>query len=166
MKEWALNNRSIPLYFQLEQILKSKILTGGFSPREKIPTETELCDAYRVSKITVRQAILNLVNEGLLVRKQGKGTFTRENGMKRASTFKFSGNINDFISDGLKMKEVKQPRRLGPTGCRPFALVTAPILRKMWGRRSNSSSSRPMSRPTQSSRSMSRQGKLVVTGQA
>jgi GntR family transcriptional regulator len=107
MKELGLNNRSIPLYFQLEQIIKSKILTGEFSPGEKIPTETELCQAYQVSKITVRQAVLNLVNEGLLFRKQGKGTFTRENVVKSASTFKFSGNINDFISDGLKMKEVK-----------------------------------------------------------
>jgi GntR family transcriptional regulator len=107
MKESGLNNRCIPLYFQLEQIIKSKILTGEFSPGEKIPTETELCDAYQVSKITVRQAILNLVNEGLLIRKQGKGTFTRENAVKSASTFKFSGNINNFISDGLKMKEVK-----------------------------------------------------------
>ena len=108
MKKSALNNRSIPLYFQLEQIIKSKILTGGFSPGEKIPTETELCDAYQVSKITVRQAVLNLVNEGLLVRKQGKGTFTREEGgkSKSASTFKFSGNINNFINDGLKMNEV------------------------------------------------------------
>jgi GntR family transcriptional regulator len=107
MKKFALRERNIPLYFQLEQIIKSKILTGGFSPGGKIPTETELCDAYQVSKITVRQAILNLVNEGLLVRKQGKGTFTRENGVKGGSTFKFSGNIDDFISDGLKMKEVK-----------------------------------------------------------
>ena len=107
MKNSTLKEKNIPLYFQLEQIIKSKILTGGFSPGEKIPTETELCDAYQVSKITVRQAILNLVNAGLLVRKQGKGTFARKNGAKSASTFKFSGNINDFISDGLKMKEVK-----------------------------------------------------------
>ena len=107
MHELAGNSRSIPLYFQLEQILKSKILTGEFSPGEKIPTESELCETYQVSKITVRQAILNLVNQRLLVRKQGKGTFTRERAGESASTFRFSGNINDFISDGLKMNEVK-----------------------------------------------------------
>lgn len=106
MKEPALNNRSIPLYFQLEQILKSKILTGGFSAGEKIPTENELCETYHVSKVTVRQALLNLVNEGLLVRKQGKGTFTRDVEGKSASTFKFCGNIDSFIDDGLKMNEV------------------------------------------------------------
>jgi GntR family transcriptional regulator len=108
MKKPTLRERSIPLYFQLEQIVKSKILTGEFSPGEKIPTETEFCETYQVSKITVRQAILNLVNEGLLVRKQGKGTFTKEEGSKgkSASTFKFCGNINNFINDGLKMSEV------------------------------------------------------------
>ena len=107
MKKPTLRERSIPLYFQLEQIIKSKILTGEFSPGDKIPTETEFCETYQVSKITVRQAILNLVNEGLLVRKQGKGTFTKEEARKNTSTFKFCGNINDFINDGLKMKEVK-----------------------------------------------------------
>jgi GntR family transcriptional regulator len=106
MEKSRLRERSVPLYLQLEQIIKSEILTGEFSPGEKIPTETELCHAYQVSKITVRQAVLNLVNEGLLVRKQGRGTFIRENGIKSASTFKFSGNINNFISDGLKMNEV------------------------------------------------------------
>jgi len=106
MRESSLNNRSIPLYVQLEQIIKSKILTGGFTPGEKIPTETELCETYQVSKVTVRQAILNLVNQGLLIRKQGRGTFTREDGGKTASTFRFSGNIDNFINDGLKMNEV------------------------------------------------------------
>jgi GntR family transcriptional regulator len=107
MKKPTLRERSIPLYFQLEQIIKSKILTGGFSPGDKIPTETDFCETYQVSKITVRQAILNLVNEGLLVRKQGKGTFTKEQARENTSTFKFCGNIDDFINDGLKMKKVK-----------------------------------------------------------
>ncbi len=106
MKEPVLKKGSIPLYFQLEQIIKSKILTGGFTPGEKIPTEDELCETYQVSKITVRKAISNLVSEGLLDRKQGRGTFIREDGGKSASTFKFSGNIDDFVSDGLKMSEV------------------------------------------------------------
>jgi len=101
MEKHRPRERSVPLYLQLEQVIKSKILTGEFSPGKKIQTETELCGAYQVSKITVRQAVLNLVNEGLLVRKQGKGTFTRENGIKSASTFKFSGNINNFIRNGL-----------------------------------------------------------------
>ncbi len=108
MEKLPSRSKKIPLYVQLEQMIKTKILTGGFSPGERIPTEIEFCETYGVSKITVRQAILNLVHEGLLIRKQGKGTFTKKEAtVREASTFRFSGNINDFIQDGLKMKEVK-----------------------------------------------------------
>jgi len=92
---------SIPLYFQLEQIIRSQIITGEFMPGEQIPTEKALCQTYQVSSITVRQAILNLVNEGLLIRKQGKGTFITDE-IAKVKTLPLSGKINDLISDGLK----------------------------------------------------------------
>jgi len=97
---------NIPLYFQLEQILKSKIITGEYMPGEQIPTEKELCENYQVSSITARQAVLNLVNEGLLIRMQGKGTFVTED-IGNINTLQLSGSINDLITDGLKTQEVK-----------------------------------------------------------
>lgn len=97
--------REIPLYFQIEQILKSKIITGEFMPGDQIPTEKDLCETYGVSIITARQAILRLVNEGLLVRQQGKGTFVRED-ITDSDTLQLSGRINDLISSGLKTQEV------------------------------------------------------------
>ncbi len=97
---------NIPLYFQLEQIIKSKIITGEYMPGEQIPTEKEICETYRVSSITARQAILNLVNEGLLIRMQGKGTFVTEE-IENINTLQLSGSINDLIADGLKTQEVK-----------------------------------------------------------
>jgi DNA-binding GntR family transcriptional regulator len=57
----------------LEQIIKSKILMGELLPGEQIPTKKEPCETYQVSTITARQAVLNLVNEGLMIRRQGKG---------------------------------------------------------------------------------------------
>jgi len=98
--------KGIPLYFQVEQIIKSKIITGEFMPGERIPTEKELCKAYQVSNITARQAILNLVNEGLLIRRQGKGTFVTEE-ITNIKTLQLSGNISDLITDGLKTQEVR-----------------------------------------------------------
>jgi GntR family transcriptional regulator len=97
---------NIPLYFQLEQILKSKIITGDYMPGEQIPTEKDLCETYQVSSITARQALLNLVNEGLLVRLPGKGTFVTED-IANINTLQFSGKISDLITDGLKTPEVK-----------------------------------------------------------
>jgi len=96
---------NIPLYFQIGQIIKSKIITGEYMPGEQIPTEKELCHTYGVSSITARQAILNLVNEGLLIRMQGKGTFVAE-GIANINTSQFSGTISDLITD-LKRQEVK-----------------------------------------------------------
>ena len=104
-----LQRNSIPLYFQLEQIIKSKILMGEFTPGDQIPTEKELCETYRVSSITARQAVLNLAGEGLLVRRQGKGTFVTEvlTGIKTIKTMRLRGDIDGIIPEGLGSQDVK-----------------------------------------------------------
>lgn len=68
-------NSSQPLYEQLMQHLRTAIVTGQYEEGSRLPPENELCEQYGVSRITARRAILELVNEGLLERKQGKGTF-------------------------------------------------------------------------------------------
>ena len=104
-----MEKRSIPLYLQLEQIIKSKILIGEFMPGDQIPTEKDLCETYEISSITARQAILNLVNEGMLVRRQGKGTFVtqRPKNIENLKTLHLNGNIENIIPVGLKGKVVK-----------------------------------------------------------
>ncbi len=64
-----------PLYHQIRDLLLDEIQNGGFSPGERIPSEADLEAKYKVSRITVRQAIQSLVQEGLLYRQQGRGTF-------------------------------------------------------------------------------------------
>ncbi|MEM3265263.1 MAG: GntR family transcriptional regulator [Candidatus Micrarchaeaceae archaeon] len=64
----------LPLYYQLKVLLKERI-DKEWKSGSKIPTENELAKFYGTSMMTVRQAIGLLVNEGLLIRKQGKGTF-------------------------------------------------------------------------------------------
>lgn len=64
-----------PLYQQLMSRLKNDILAGVYAAGARIPSEQVLCDTYGVSRVTVRKAMLDLVQEGLLVRRQGKGTF-------------------------------------------------------------------------------------------
>jgi GntR family transcriptional regulator len=63
------------LYVQIYSILREKIEQSEWPNGGKIPTEDELCRTYDVSKATVRLALAELVREGLLRRRQGKGTF-------------------------------------------------------------------------------------------
>ena len=59
----------------LKNHLRRQILTGGLNPRQKIPSELELCRLHRLSRNTVQRAVLDLVEEGFLTRRQGSGTF-------------------------------------------------------------------------------------------
>lgn len=70
-------NRNIPIpaYFQLKEYIKQQIQDGVWQPGEKIPTEAELCETYNISRTPVRQALKELVFEGLLTRTAGRGTF-------------------------------------------------------------------------------------------
>ena len=70
-----LNSSSpVPLYFQLQEILRRKIIDGEYLPGDTIPSEKELQEIYTVSRITVRNAINGLVFDDLLIKKQGLGT--------------------------------------------------------------------------------------------
>ncbi|MGH2495972.1 MAG: GntR family transcriptional regulator [Ktedonobacteraceae bacterium] len=68
----------LPLYYQLKEVLRQQIQAGHLAPHSSIPSEPELVSSYHVSRATVRQALTELVNEGLLYRQHGKGTFVCE----------------------------------------------------------------------------------------
>ena len=65
---------STPLWLQLKHALRD-MLTFDLAPGAQFPTEAQLGEAYSLSRVTVRQAIASLVDEGLLERRQGRGTF-------------------------------------------------------------------------------------------
>ncbi|WP_017381393.1 GntR family transcriptional regulator [Paenisporosarcina sp. TG-14] len=65
----------VPMYVQIEEHLKLRILQDEFSIGAAIPSERELSEMFSVSRMTVRQSITNLVNDGLLYREKGRGTF-------------------------------------------------------------------------------------------
>jgi len=69
---------AIPLYFQIYRDLQYKICQGEYAPGALLPTETELEKIYGTSRAPVRQALGVLENEGLVTRRQGKGTFVTE----------------------------------------------------------------------------------------
>ena len=71
-------NSDIPLYTQLVGIIKHHISSGTLAVGDLLPSEAELCRALDISRNTVRQAIGELEEEGLVVRKRGKGTFVAD----------------------------------------------------------------------------------------
>jgi GntR family transcriptional regulator len=96
-------DRSIPLYYQLENILREKISSGEYRPGDPFPTEDQLVQSYQVSRITVRQALGALEKDGLITRKRGKGSSVTEN-QTQLEPMKLTGMMEDIIAMGIKTK--------------------------------------------------------------
>ena len=71
-------NIPIPYHYQLRELLRDEIASGRWEVGGRLPSERELCDAFNLSRTTIREAIDALVNEGLLRREKGRGTFIAE----------------------------------------------------------------------------------------
>ena len=68
----------IPRYVQIRESLRKAIVEKSLYPGEKLPAEDELAAQYGVSRMTVRQGILDLIDEGVLYRRHGVGTFVAQ----------------------------------------------------------------------------------------
>jgi GntR family transcriptional regulator len=71
-------NSPLPIYSQIEECIKGQIVNGELKPGDVLPPEREYSEQFDVSRMTIRQAINNLVNEGLIYRKKGSGTYVAE----------------------------------------------------------------------------------------
>lgn len=68
-------NNPIPLYHQLRLWIEGQISTGVYTPGAMLPSERELCERFRLSNITVRKALSELVHAGVIYRQNGVGSF-------------------------------------------------------------------------------------------
>ena len=75
MKRGSAAISNLPLYTQIRETLRTRILDGTYQAHGQLPTESELTSAFKVSRITVRQALNDLQKEGLVFKVHGKGTF-------------------------------------------------------------------------------------------
>jgi GntR family transcriptional regulator len=109
-----LKDKGIPLYYQVETVLRNKIFSGELPPTFTLPSEDALAEEYQVSRITIRQALSLLEKDGLVIRKRGKGTFVSE-GVAIPESPKWNGSIEDLILMGIKTKtEVLEMSNLDP----------------------------------------------------
>ena len=89
-------NRIVPLYHQVEQVIRHRISTREYAPGAQIPSEHELGRELKVSRVTIREALRELVREHLLVKVQGKGTFVAPQLPKVLQPIKYSGFLEEL----------------------------------------------------------------------
>ena len=66
---------SVPLHTQIREIIRRRVLDGTYAPHSQMPSESQMIEAFSVSRITIRQALGDLQKEGLIFKVPGKGSF-------------------------------------------------------------------------------------------
>lgn len=92
-----------PLHINISQQIQQQILNDNYSPGDKLPSERELIAIYQASRITIRRAIANLVQQGLVATYQGKGAFVTQ---KKKVAYRISNPLT-FVEQDLKAKGIK-----------------------------------------------------------
>jgi GntR family transcriptional regulator len=90
----------LPLYHQLKELLKARISAGVWKIGQMIPSENELATTFGISSGTVKKALFELVRDGVIVRRQGKGTFVARPDFKR-SFFRFFRHSSRQDAEGV-----------------------------------------------------------------
>ncbi|HEY53784.1 MAG TPA: GntR family transcriptional regulator [Caldilineae bacterium] len=94
-------NYPLPMYFQLKELMREKIASGEWKPGDMVPSERELSEQYKISRMTARQALGEMATEGLLRREQGRGTFVAEPKIEHGLT-RLTGFTEDMKARGLQ----------------------------------------------------------------
>ncbi len=91
---------TVPKYALIEEFIKTNIQNGTFKKNEPIYTERKLCEVFKVTRMTVRQAINNLVSEGYLYRQKGSGTYVSDGKVTKPSSG-LTSFTEDILSSGM-----------------------------------------------------------------
>ena len=91
----------IPLYGKVEEVLAAEIAQGELQPGDRLPSEDQLLERFGVSRITVRRAIQNLIQRGLVEIRRGNGTFVLAPKISQELT-RLTGFVEDMAIQGRK----------------------------------------------------------------
>src|ERR1700733_377620 len=91
----------VPLYGRVEEVLASEITRGDLQPGDRLPSEDELLTRFSVSRITIRRAIQNLIQRGVLEIRRGLGTFVLAPKVSQELT-RLTGFVEDMDTHGRK----------------------------------------------------------------
>lgn len=92
---------SNPLYYTIKEDIKNQINNKEFNPGDFIPTESDLCEKYKVSRVTIRRAIEELVEEGVLIKDRGKTAYVANKAIPR-SLNRLGGLHEELTKAGIK----------------------------------------------------------------
>jgi GntR family transcriptional regulator len=92
-------SQPIPLYFQIVDVLESRILSGQCPPGSRLGTEKDLASEFRVSRITVTRALDALESKGLIIRKRALGTFVAQ-GVETRGQIELHGSLDAVMLMG------------------------------------------------------------------
>ncbi|MHB1688358.1 MAG: LacI family DNA-binding transcriptional regulator [Ignavibacteriaceae bacterium] len=95
-------NDPAPLYEQIERAIKRKIKMGEFQPGDPVGSQNDLSKEFKVSIITVKKALSDLVNEGILFTRVGKGTYVSDQPQRKL-------DISQHKAIGLVLRDIKHP---------------------------------------------------------
>lgn len=96
---------TIPAYFQIKNTIKDWIINKDYNAGDKIPSENELSNLFNANRLTVRQGISLLIQEGLLKSKRGEGTFvTTDKQLINSLGLDFTGFIDGLFSEVVRSK--------------------------------------------------------------
>jgi DNA-binding GntR family transcriptional regulator len=104
-----LKENNIPRYKQLYEILRRHISEGIYKEGDLLPSENELCNVYRLTRPTVRQALSALVQDGYIDKQQGKGSTVRKMPLG-IGILSVSGTTSALKDKNLKTEIIEKPR--------------------------------------------------------
>ncbi len=93
----------VPVYVQIRESLRAEIMGGTLKRGEQLPSENELASKYKVSRMTIRESIEDLVDEGLLYRRHGVGTFVAYPHLQRDHT-RLTSFFDKAENEGFQFK--------------------------------------------------------------
>ncbi|MGF1589860.1 MAG: GntR family transcriptional regulator [Pleurocapsa sp.] len=99
----ARSQKQIPLHIDISEQIHQQIISGDYLPGAKLPSERKLIEKWQVSRITIRRAIANLVQQGLVTTHQGKGAFVTQ---KRKVIYTLSNPLT-FLEDDLSNQGIE-----------------------------------------------------------
>lgn len=95
---------AMPLYHQLEYLIRKDIEDGRYGPGDSLPSEGEICARYEVSRSVVRQTLTNLIHAGLIRTERGRGSFVAEKKLHERFVQRATGLYDDLRRMGYDVR--------------------------------------------------------------